>query len=108
MINALSFNTVTKTATGIARASTDMQAGPAAAVSGAGNTDFASVFASVAAEAVGSVRAGEQAAISGIQGKVPVQQVVEAVMSAEQTLQTAIAMRDKVVAAYQEISRMAI
>ena len=29
-------------------------------------------------------------------------------MSAEQTLQAAIAIRDKVVAAYQEISRMAM
>jgi len=34
--------------------------------------------------------------------------VVEAVMSAEQSLQTAVAIRDKVVAAYQEIVRMAI
>ena len=39
-------------------------------------------------------------------GKASVQQVVEAVMSAEQTLQGAIAIRDKVVAAYLEISRM--
>ena len=29
-------------------------------------------------------------------------------MSAEQTLQTAIAIRDKVIGAYQEITRMAI
>jgi flagellar hook-basal body complex protein FliE len=43
-----------------------------------------------------------------MQGKMPVQQVVEAVLSAEQSLQTAIAVRDKVVAAYQEISHMAI
>ena len=43
-----------------------------------------------------------------MQGKAAVQEVVEAVMSAEQTLQSAIAIRDKVVAAYQEISRMAI
>jgi flagellar hook-basal body complex protein FliE len=34
--------------------------------------------------------------------------VVEAVMSAEQTLQMAVAVRDKVVQAYQEVSRMAI
>ena len=43
-----------------------------------------------------------------LQGKASVQQVVEAVMSAERQLQTAIAVRDKVVAAYLEISRMAI
>ena len=42
------------------------------------------------------------------QGQASVQQVVEAVMSAEQTLQGAIAIRDKVVAAYLEISRMQI
>ena len=42
-----------------------------------------------------------------MQGKASVQQVVEAVMSAEQTLQSAIAIRDKVVAAYLELSRMA-
>ncbi len=44
----------------------------------------------------------------GCSGKASVQQVVEAVMSAEQTLQSAIAIRDKVVSAYLEISRMAI
>jgi flagellar hook-basal body complex protein FliE len=37
-----------------------------------------------------------------------VQQVVEAVMAAEQALQSAIAVRDKVVSAYLEISRMQI
>ncbi|MBF9232622.1 flagellar hook-basal body complex protein FliE [Microvirga alba] len=70
--------------------------------------DFGGMMLQVAAKATETLRAGEAAAISGIQGKASVQQVVEAVMSAEQTLQTAIAIRDKVVAAYQEISRMAI
>ncbi|MYZ46980.1 flagellar hook-basal body complex protein FliE [Propylenella binzhouense] len=80
----------------------------AAAAPASGAADFGSVLAQVSAEAVGTLHAGEAAAISGIEGKAPVQQVVEAVMSAEQTLQAAIAIRDKVVAAYQEISRMAI
>ena len=44
------------------------------------------------------MRTGEAAALAGLQGKASVQQVVEAVMSAEQTLQAAIAIRDKVVA----------
>jgi flagellar hook-basal body complex protein FliE len=69
---------------------------------------FGDMMVQVASGATETLRAGEAAAISGIQGKASVQQVVEAVMSAEQTLQTAIAIRDKVVAAYQEISRMAI
>ena len=54
------------------------------------------------------MKAGEKAAISGIQGKASVQQVVDAVMSAERSLQTAIAIRDKITGAYQDISRMAI
>jgi flagellar hook-basal body complex protein FliE len=69
---------------------------------------FGDMMVQVASGATETLIAGEAAAISGIQGKASVQQVVEAVMSAEQTLQTAIAIRDKVVAAYQEISRMAI
>lgn len=54
------------------------------------------------------LRNAETAAIAGIEGKLPVQSVVEAVMQAERGLQTAIAVRDKVVGAYLEISRMQI
>lgn len=70
--------------------------------------DFASVLAEVAAEGLQTLQSGEATALAGLQGKASVQQVVEAVMSTEQTLQAAIAIRDKVVAAYQEISRMAM
>ncbi len=71
-------------------------------------TSVRDVMSQVATNAIDTMKAGEAASISGVQGKASVQQVVEAVMSAEQTLQTAIAIRDKVVAAYQEIARMAI
>ena len=71
-------------------------------------TNFSEILAQVAGQAVETMRAGEATALSGIQGQASVQQVVQAVMSAEQTLQTAIAIRDKVISAYQEISRMAI
>lgn len=78
-------------------------------VAGAGQQGgFGDMMMQVAANATDALKSGEAAAISGIQGKASVQQVVEAVMSAEQSLQAAIAIRDKVVAAYQEISRMAI
>lgn len=73
-----------------------------------GAASFSDVLAEVAQGAVSSLKAGEAAAISGVQGKTSVQSVVEAIMSAEQSLQTAVAVRDKVVSAYQEISRMAI
>ncbi|MGI9406994.1 MAG: flagellar hook-basal body complex protein FliE [Hyphomicrobiaceae bacterium] len=75
----------------------------------AANADsFSSVLAEVTSGVVSDLRSGERAAISGMNGNASVQHVVEAVMTAEQTLQSAIAVRDKVVSAYQEISRMAI
>jgi flagellar hook-basal body complex protein FliE len=70
--------------------------------------DFGAVLAQLASNAADALRAGEAASIAGIRGQAPVQQVVEAVMSAEQTLQSAIAIRDKVVSAYLELSRMQI
>lgn len=70
--------------------------------------DFGRVFADVAGEGMETLRRAEAASIAGLNNEASVQQVVEAVMAAERTLQTAIAMRDKVVQAYQEISRMAI
>jgi flagellar hook-basal body complex protein FliE len=80
----------------------------AVAATSSPHVDFGDFMMQAASGAVETLKAGEAAAISGIQGKASVQQVVEAMMTAEQTLQTAIAIRDKVVAAYQEISRMAI
>ncbi|MFY8155058.1 MAG: flagellar hook-basal body complex protein FliE, partial [Hyphomicrobiales bacterium] len=56
----------------------------------------------------GKLAEGESQAVAGIQGKAAVQDVVQAVMSAEQSLQLAMAMRDKVVGAYQEFMHMAI
>lgn len=71
-------------------------------------TDFSQVLAQASAGAVDTIKQGEAMSIGGIEGKVSAQQVVESVMSAEQTLQMVIAIRDKVVAAYQQISQMAI
>ncbi|POF30155.1 flagellar hook-basal body complex protein FliE [Roseibium marinum] len=69
---------------------------------------FSQAVAQVSQEAIDKIKQGEAAAISGVDGQASAQQVVEAVLAAESTLQTAIAIRDKVVSAYQEISRMSI
>ncbi len=81
---------------------------PVAAPQSNSSADFAQVLGHMASETVGHLRSGEAAAISGLRGQAPVQDVVEAVMNAERSLQTALALRDKTVAAYQEISRMQI
>ncbi|QTL04322.1 flagellar hook-basal body complex protein FliE [Aquabacter sp. L1I39] len=108
MIDGISFNSLSRTGT-LSQVRTETQTGGIdAAAAAASAADFSTVLARMSSDAVDSVRAGEATAISGIGGKASVQQVVEAIMNAEQTLQTAIAVRDKVVAAYQEISRMAI
>jgi len=70
--------------------------------------DFGSMLSQLASNAASVVRQAEATSIAGVQGTATVQQVVEAVMSAEQTLQGAVAIRDKVVAAYLELSRMQI
>jgi flagellar hook-basal body complex protein FliE len=70
--------------------------------------DFGAMLGRLAAEATGAVKNAEALSIAGVRGQASVQQVVEAVMSAEQTLQGALAIRDKAVAAYLEISRMQI
>lgn len=69
---------------------------------------FTDTMASVTQDAIERIKEGEAVSIAGISGKASAQQVVEAVMAAEASLQTAIAIRDKVVSAYQEVSRMAI
>jgi flagellar hook-basal body complex protein FliE len=71
-------------------------------------SEFATVLAGFSADTVQMLKGAEATATAGVQGRASVQQVVEAVMAAEQQLQAAIAIRDKVVSAYLEISRTAI
>ena len=75
---------------------------------GPSGDDFASILGRLASDTAGAVRQGEAAALAGVQGSLPLQTVVDRVMAAERTLQTALAVRDKVVSAYQEVSRMQI
>lgn len=69
---------------------------------------FAAVFEQVSHDAMHALRAAEAASISAMKGDASTFEVVEAIKTAEQALHTATAVRDKVVQAYQEISRMAI
>jgi flagellar hook-basal body complex protein FliE len=71
-------------------------------------TDFGTVLGRMTLEAISTLKQGEQTAVAGVRGQATTQQVVEAVMASEQTLQASIAIRDKVVSAYLEISRMTI
>jgi flagellar hook-basal body complex protein FliE len=69
---------------------------------------FESVLKSLGTNAVEALRNGESTAIAAIEGKASTQQAVMATMQAEQSLQAALAIRDKIVSAFLEISRMQI
>ncbi|MCX7899505.1 MAG: flagellar hook-basal body complex protein FliE [Methylocystis sp.] len=78
---------------------------PPASANGA---SFAHYLEQLAANTVDTLKSGEVAAIAGVMGETPVQKVVDTVLTAERQLHMAIALRDRAVNAYQEISRMAI
>ncbi|KQO78936.1 flagellar hook-basal body complex protein FliE [Rhizobium sp. Leaf262] len=69
---------------------------------------FASVLGGVATDAIDSLKKGEAMSFAGIQGKANTREVVDAVMQADQTLKTAVALRDKIVSAYLDIVKMQI
>ena len=58
--------------------------------------------------AVGTMKAGEQMATQQVAGQADIVDVVNSVNSAELTLDTVMAVRDKVIAAYQTVMQMPI
>ncbi len=84
-------------------------AAPAASqVAAAGQPSFDNVLSQLASSVSGKLQNAEAVSMKSMTGDVPTRDVVNAVMDAEQSLQTAIAIRDKIVQAYLEISRMPI
>jgi flagellar hook-basal body complex protein FliE len=79
--------------------------GAANATPGAGFGDF---LTSAMKDAAGTIQSGEQMATQQVAGKGNIVDVVQAVNSAELTLDTVVAVRDKVIAAYQSIMQMPI
>jgi|SRR5580704_18073887 flagellar hook-basal body complex protein FliE len=84
------------------------QGGEAAGQAGGVATSFTDALADAVKDATGSIRAGEAAAAQGAAGQGDIVQVVNAVTSAELTLDTVVAIRDKVISAYQNIMSMPI
>jgi flagellar hook-basal body complex protein FliE len=71
-------------------------------------TSFAEMVENTALDAVETIREGDRAAVAGLKGELSTQEVVEATMAMQSTLQVTVAVRDKVIEAYQEIMRMAV
>jgi len=77
------------------------------AVSGTGS-DFASLLRDGAKNAIEAGKKSEEMSKQAIAGKADVRDVVAAVNNAELTLQTVVAVRDKVISAYSDILKMPI
>lgn len=69
---------------------------------------FAELLEKTATNAIETIHNGDRMAVAGLRGEVSTQEVVEATMAMETTMKTVVAVRDKVVSAYQEILRMTV
>jgi flagellar hook-basal body complex protein FliE len=79
---------------------------PAASESSEGS--FASLVTDSLKGAVNESRQAETLSMKQIAGEADLKDVIAAVANAEQTLETVVAVRDKVLAAYQDILKMPI
>ena len=74
----------------------------------ASGASFSDVLSGALSDASNAGRAAELKASGALQGKGDLVDVVTAVQAAEVSLETVVAIRDKVIAAYQDIMRMPI
>ena len=72
------------------------------------SASFADFMSNMGTSFVDNLKAAETTSMNGVLGKASVREVVESVMTADQTLQTAMAFRDKIVSAYLEVVKMPI
>ena len=81
---------------------------PAAASSALGGSDFASLLTHSLGTAIDTGKQAETQAVTAINGGGDLTSVVTAVSRAELALQTTVAVRDRVLQAYQDIIKMPI
>lgn len=72
------------------------------------NESFSDILRKTAVESINTMRGGEAATAKAISGDASLPEVVGAITASEITLQTVMAVRDKMVGAYQEIMRMPV
>jgi flagellar hook-basal body complex protein FliE len=73
-----------------------------------GGQSFGDVLQDVVGEGVEQLRAAESTSKLGVVGKAGPVEIATAVGAAETTLQLVIALRDKMISAYQEVARMSV
>ena len=78
------------------------------AAQSAGGGSFGDMMRHAVSDVADTVSKGEQASLQAATGKADLAKVTEAVNNAEIAVQTVVAVRDRVVQAYQDIMRMPI
>lgn len=96
---ALAANAYAKTSTGV---------GDAKGIGTPQKESFGDVLKNAAVKTIDTLRAGEAASARAVSGDASLPEVVQAITASEVTLQTVMAVRDKLVTAYQEIMRMPV
>jgi len=81
---------------------------PGLSAPGKADEGFGNLVKQAAESTIASLKQGEAASLQAVTGKADLGQVVMAVSNAEVTLQTAVAVRDRVIQAYMDIIRMPI
>lgn len=84
---------------------------PSAGVSAAPKNEavsFADLIKNSVSESVNTMKGGEEMSAQAVTGKADLTDVVQAVTAAELTLQSVVAIRDRMISAYQDIMRMPI
>ncbi len=102
---AINFTAAIKAYEQIARQDTIQSPDAPRSKDGAG---FADVLLDATKGAISSLREGEVQSLKAAAGTADINDVVMAVGKAEMTLQTVVALRDRVIQAYQEIIRMPV
>jgi flagellar hook-basal body complex protein FliE len=75
---------------------------------GQGGPSFAELLKDTAQGAIDTGKAGEQQSMAAVAKQAELADIITAVSNAEVTLQTVVAVRDRVIQAYQDIMRMSI
>ncbi len=91
-----------------ARMGTSIAPTPASDTTTSGAGNFGDFLSSAIKDSISTMKQGEKMASLHLAGKADIVDVVNAVNQAELTLDTVVAVRDKVVAAYQSIMNMPI
>ena len=107
-VNALSAANAYAQALGRAKVAPQSAEGDTPGIGGGKAGGFADLVKQAAGDLRDTTRTAEKMAIAGVARQAELVDVVAAVTNAEMTLETVVAVRDKVINAYQEVMRMSI